>query len=122
MDYRQLLRQASAGRIIAGAALMLAPGLAGQLWIGDAARQPGAKVAVRALGIRDLALGAGTMQALGSGAPPRPWALAGAAADRVDSVGTLLALRRIPPRRALAVVAVAAASAALHLLAADQLD
>jgi hypothetical protein len=121
MDYRQIMRQASVGRIVVGTALTVAPGLAGQAWIGRSAREPATKVAIRALGIRDLALGAGALHALDSGAPPRPWTIAGAVSDIVDAIGTVLALRRLP-RRSLGVVVVAAASAALHLVAADQLD
>ncbi|MCX7620925.1 MAG: hypothetical protein N2037_08805 [Acidimicrobiales bacterium] len=122
MDYRQLLRQVSVARIAIGSALALVPGLAGRVWVGDGARDPATKVAIRALGIRDAAIGAGALHALETGVPPRPWTVAGAASDVVDAIGTVLALRCLPRRRALAIIAVAASSAAVHLLAADQLD
>lgn len=38
-----------------------APVLVGRTWIGDEADRPGAEVILRALGFRDIALGAGTL-------------------------------------------------------------
>jgi hypothetical protein len=95
------------GRMAVGAALVLAPGLAGSPWIGADASRPAVKVLARALGVRDFALGLGIAVALDRGGPARGWLEAAALADAVDLVATLVAGASIPPagRRAVALVA-----------------
>ncbi|MEZ5141170.1 MAG: hypothetical protein R2726_01430 [Acidimicrobiales bacterium] len=122
MDERQVVRLLAAGRVAVGGALVVAPGVAGRSWIDDAARTPAAKVVLRALGIRDLVLGAGALIALERGEPVREWVLLGAACDAVDAAATTLALRRLPLKRTLPVLAVALAAGALGLAAADSVD
>lgn len=122
MDHRQIMRAVAAGRIAVGAGLVVLPGLVGSRWIGDVAADRGVKVFARALGIRDLALGAGTLRALDAGEPARPWVALGVLADAVDLAATTLAIRALGPRRALPVMAVAAGATALGLLALDQVD
>ena len=122
MDHRQLLRTIAAGRIVAGTTLLLLPGTAAGQWIGPSARTPGAKVMTRAMGVRDLAIGAGTMSALANGEPARHWALAGAASDLIDGLATVLAIRHIGARRALPLLAVAATAGIASYVAADHLD
>jgi hypothetical protein len=122
MDYRQLLRALSFGRIGVGTALLVAPGAAGRRWIGDAARLPEVKVIARAFGVRDLALGIGTLQALDAEASPRTWVSMGVLSDAADLVATTLAIRRLGLRRALPVMVVAAGAATLGYLAQDQVD
>ncbi len=122
MDHRQIMRAVAAGRIAVGAGLVVLPGVAGSRWIGDVATDRGVKVFARALGIRDLALGAGTLRALDAGEPARPWVALGVLADAVDLAATTLAIRALGPRRALPVIAVAAGATALGLLALDQVD
>ena len=77
---------------------------------------------IRALGVRDLALGVGTLQALTNGEPPRQWVTLSELSDAVDAAATALAIRRIPAGRAVARVAIASTCAALGLTAADRLD
>ncbi len=122
MDHRQLLRALACGRVVVGATLLIAPARAGGRWLGPVTRQRGAAVAIRALAVRDLAIGAGTLDALANGTPVRPWALAGAAGDLVDAAATLAALRQVGIRRGLPVVAVALIAGAYSLSAADQVD
>ena len=122
MDHRQLSRALAAGRILVGATLLIAPRAAGSRWIGDAARQPGVSVAARAFGVRDLALGLGTLQALEGDAPVRPWVSLGMMCDLGDLVATALAFRAIGARRALPVMAVAGAATAVAYLGRDQVD
>jgi hypothetical protein len=122
MDYRQLVRALAAGRVVVGGALLIAPGAAGAGWIGDAARRREVKVMARAFGIRDLALGLGTLQALDTDAPAEPWVTAGMLSDAVDFAATALALRALGVRRALPVMAVAAGAAAAGYLARTQVD
>lgn len=122
MDQRSVVRLLAAGRVVVGTALVVTPGLAGRTWIDEASRTPAAKVILRALGIRDLVLGAGALIALERGAPVREWVLLGAACDAVDAAATTLAIRRLPLRRTLPVLAVAGSATALGLAAADEVD
>lgn len=122
MDHRQLVRSLAAGRVAIGAALLIVPGLVGERWIGDAARNPAVKVLGRALGVRDLALGLGTLWALERGEPVRPWVQLGVVADTVDAVASLLATPAIGTRRALPVVAIAGTAAATGAASVDRLD
>ena len=77
---------------------------------------------IRAMGVRDLAIGLGTARALRTGEAVRPWVLLSALCDGVDLAATVLAVRRIGLRRALPVMAVAGGAAALGLAAADEVD
>ncbi len=122
MDHRQLVRSLAAGRIAVGAALTIAPGFAGRSWIGPTASQPEVKVMTRAMGVRDLALGAGTLHAIESGEPAKTWVLLGAASDAVDFAATVIAIRRLGLRRALPVMVVAATAATFGFLASDHLE
>ena len=49
----------AAGRVVIGLALLASPSLAATRWLGPAVGSGGQAVAVRALGIRDAAIGAG---------------------------------------------------------------
>jgi hypothetical protein len=93
-----------------GAALIVAPRLAGPTWIGADAEHGGAKLLARAVGARDLVLGLGIAVALDRGAPVRGWLEGAALADGVDLAATLLAGDSIPAgkRRAVALVAATA--------------
>ena len=108
MDHRQLMRAVAATRILVGAALVALPGVAGSNWIGEPAHDRRVKVMIRAMGIRDLALGAGTLQALDSGEPAKSWILMSVVLDAVDFAATGLAIKSLGARRALPAMAVAA--------------
>lgn len=122
MDYRQLVRGLNTGRVVVGAAALVAPGFAGRRWVGDAARLPEVKVITRAFGVRDLALGLGTLQALDADAPAEPWVTLGVLSDAVDLAATLLAIRTLGLKRALPVMVVAAGAAAAGYAARPQVD
>lgn len=122
LDTRQVLRTMSVGRVAVGSAMALLPGLAGRRWLGDAARSPATKVAVRAFGTRDALVGLGTLKALEEGQPVRPWALAGVAADATDAVATLLAFRHLPRGGRWLALLVAGGATAAGLAIADHLD
>lgn len=122
MDHRQILRILATGRIVVGAALTVAPGLAGGRWIGPIAADPRVKVMVRAMGIRDLALGAGLLHALGAGEPAATWARLGALSDVVDTAATIAGAKAIGPLAAAPTIAVAATSAVVHTVCAGHLD
>lgn len=89
---RQLVRALGAGRIVFGAAMLLKPEAAVRGWIGRrAARLEGTQLVTQTFGIRDMALGAGTLAALMAGKDARDWVLAGAVCDCVDLAATLSA-------------------------------
>jgi hypothetical protein len=80
-------------------ALLAAPARFGRPWLGSPAETPGGSVAVRALGVRDLALGALTVAALtgrGPGSAPVLVAVT-AGCDLVDGGALLAARREVPP-------------------------
>lgn len=122
MDHRQLVRMLSVGRVVVGAALTIAPGVFGKAWVGEGATSASTKLAFRTMGIRDLALGAGTLHALSTGEPARPWVLLGALSDVVDVAATSLAIRQIPLGKALPSIAVASSAAAIGAISVDHLD
>lgn len=111
MDERDQARTNGIGRAVVGTGLVLAPGLAGRVWLGADASTDAAKVASRALGIRDLALGAGLVMALDKREPIRAWVAGAAAADAVDAAATLIAWRKLPRAGRLMVLAMAVGSA-----------
>jgi hypothetical protein len=96
MQPRDLALAHARGRMVVGAAYVLAPGLAGRLWIGSDAGRRSVKVLARAFGVRDLALGLGVVIALDRGAPVRGWIEGGVLSDAVDVMATLLAGGSIP--------------------------
>ncbi len=114
MNEMTTVRLLAAGRVAVGTALTLLPGATGSLWFGDHAHEPGVKVAIRALGVRDAVLGLGTLWALANDEPTRGWYAAGAASDLVDAVATMTATRHIGLRRAVPATCVATSSAVLH--------
>ena len=110
MEPRDLALSNARGRMAIGAALVLAPRLAGPMWIGREANSRAVKVLARGLGARDVALGLGTAVALDRGAPVRGWLEGAALADAVDLVSALLAGDAIPAGKRRGVVLVAGAS------------
>lgn len=120
MDPQATGRQLGLGRIVIGSALALAPRRTGRAWLGDIATQPGAAVAVRSLGARDIAIGAGLVRALDTGADTRPWLLASAAADAADAIGTLLAWKHLARRGRLLTLVMASAATVVGLRGALQ--
>jgi hypothetical protein len=113
---RQRANWYAAGRAAIGAAAIVAPGLL-KTWIGAPAATPGGRVAARALGARDLALGVGTYLALAEDpkVAGKRWLQLCAASDAVDALATLLAIRRLPAKNALPSLGAAAAGAAIGL-------
>ncbi|MBC3189937.1 hypothetical protein H7X46_02525 [Pseudonocardia sp. C8] len=100
-------------RVGLGLAALAAPRAAGRFWVGPVAETPGGAVLGRALGARDLALGAGTLHAVRSGAPLRTWVVTAGCADALDALVTAGARPALPPGRRDLVVAASAGSAVL---------
>jgi hypothetical protein len=102
-----------AGRALLGAALLAAPAPILRAWVGrdDAS----AALLGRAVGARDVALGAGAVLAAAGECDLAPWLAAGALADLGDAAATFAAGDAIPRNGRLGTVALAGASAALGL-------
>jgi hypothetical protein len=115
MDLPTVARAAAAARAVIGVALLAAPGPAAKRWLGDVSERPGAQVAISGLGGRDLALGLGTLWALGGRKrSPRPWLIASGGADVADLVSTLRSRQGLSTAALVGTVAIAGGSAALH--------
>src|SRR3954454_6516727 len=119
---REAAAAVAALRMAYGVALALAPGAVGSKWIGSDARRRPAGVALRALGVRDAALQAGTLAAALRDETVRPWRLAaipGAVTDLAATAGASGAVPDAVPRKTRAV---AGGSAAVSGLLAAALD
>jgi hypothetical protein len=94
---RRLAQLVAIGRIGIGCTALAAPTLMTRPWIGDSAETPDARLLARTMGGRDLALGIGTLRALGvADSEARPWVALAGMADAVDATVTILAFRRLP--------------------------
>ncbi|CAB4618750.1 unannotated protein [freshwater metagenome] len=112
----------SAARVVVGAVLLAAPGIAGGAWIGDPARDRRTKMIIRGFGARDLALGLGTLRALDRGEPVETWARMSAFGDIGDAGAALLGGRGLGFARTCMTVISAGTAAALGTAAANNLD
>jgi hypothetical protein len=115
MDVAKLARDQSLNRVAMGAALIVVPGVVGRAWAGPLAKDDRAKVLARALGARDLALGASGLLALREG--DTAWARRSFAAqafgDGVDFLAIAAAGGRLPVSARLVGGTLAATSAAV---------
>jgi hypothetical protein len=106
-----------AGRAIYGAGLVVAPGVFARVWIGKEAERPSAQLVLRALGVRDAAVGLGALLTADDDRPgQRPWLAAAAVSDLVDMAATLLAGPAIPESSRRNVALFAAGSSLTHAL------
>lgn len=103
-------------RLGVGAALVVAPGWAGRVWVGPGADGPGSLVFARAVGARDVALGLRILDGVRKGEPVRHWVQAGFAADLADAAATAVAARHLTPGRRVAMPLVAGAVGGLGLV------
>jgi hypothetical protein len=93
------------GRIGFGALLVADPGRLVSAWIGREGRNAGPQALGRAVGARDLVLGAGAIAAADDTLVP--WLIAALVADSTDLLATLAAGRGIPLRSRILVGAAA---------------
>jgi len=114
---RRIGRSVALARALLGLAALAFPSLPGRPWVGAVASEPGGKVLARALGGRDLALGAG---ALSVERPEtlRTWVGLAALADLGDALSTLVAFPHLPRRGRWLVLASALGAAVLGGLSA----
>jgi hypothetical protein len=109
------------GRMVAGLALLLAPGAVARRWLGDAAAGSGAEAPLRALGARDVLLGFLTVHVADRPGVGRRTLAGVAAMDAVDCLATAAVRDRVPAAGAAGVMALAAGSALQLALAAASL-
>lgn len=109
-------------RVAYGAALVVAPERLSRRWLGDVAGRAGGRVALRALGARELALHAAALDALRRGAPLRPWLAASVAGDLSDVAATAAARTGLPDGAATATAAIGGGSALLTAVVAAVVD
>jgi hypothetical protein len=121
MSPRDLARVMAAGRITIGAGLLAAPRLSLGMWLGREAATPSIAPVGRALGVREVMLGAMALHTLDRPQVARRWLRTLAACDGVDLVATLAAGRALPPYGRALIVAMASAGTAGQLWAAGRL-
>lgn len=107
-------------RLGIGAGMVVAPQLTARAWLGESPSRR-STIVLRGLGVREIAIGIGLLNALDRGAPVDGWLEAGAMSDAADS---LLALGSgaIPGGRRLVAVVTAGAAAVWGLQLAEELD
>jgi len=110
---RRGARALAASRVALGVAVLAAPEKVTSMWLGEAhAGTPIVRDLARSLGARDLALGLAALHTLEDPvAGPRVQA-AGAVADVVDLLATVLARADLPRKGVIGTVAIAGAAAA----------
>lgn len=110
-------------RIAFGVGYIAAPERTGGGWIGKPAKQGGTTVLTRALGARDLVLGAGALWAMRRGAESsRPWFAAHAVADATDLAATVAAKDDLPRSGFRFALGMAGVSTAIAILGATSAD
>lgn len=109
MEPRSLARATALGRIAFGATMVLAP----RLVIDRQRRAPGTVTwFVRAFGIRDVAIGAGTLRALGArSGGEADWVALSAATDAADAVAAVVFGRDLGRRLQIVTLAMAVPAA-----------
>ena len=122
MEARDLAVGLAGGRIAIGVVSVLVPGVVGRALMGPDGDSRAARLLLRVVGARDLALGVGVVAALGRDAPVRGWLQASAVADGLDAAGSLLARNHLRPTVVPAAAAAATGGALLSGWLAGQLD
>jgi hypothetical protein len=111
-------RGIAVGRIAAGVALLVAPRPVAKAWVGDAGDGPAAAVLTRAVGIRDLIMGAITLHTVTHPQVGPRWVATCAVADAVDAAASFGARRALPDSGVAGVTAMGAGSAVAGLVTA----
>jgi hypothetical protein len=111
MERRDVARAYSAGRAALGVALLIAPRVFGRVWLGRPGTGPAGSVAMRALGARDLVMGAIALHTLDHPEVAPRWQRTCAVVDAVDLAATAAARRDLPRAGSALVMAIAAAGA-----------
>jgi hypothetical protein len=121
-DAISIARSIAAGRVFIGVAAFLLPRLVGRTLLGKLVDEPGGAAAVRTIGVRDLALGAGLLVADRRGRPVRGWLEAGGAVDALDCFVAIFAGRGVPLLSRLLIVLIGGGAAVTGAMAASGLS
>lgn len=116
MDDRLIARLVAAGRVLFGIACIAAPRQILRQWGKDAS--PAVLWWIRAFGVRDTVLGAGTLVSLNQEHPDPTWVKMGALADTGDVAITLACREQLETSFIVPTLAVAGPAAALGWKAA----
>ena len=109
----------SLGRFVVGILFIANPKIMDQAWIGKQAKLPGPQLLSRAVGARDLTLGAGGLQAaIRNDGSAQQWLAAAAVCDAVDFGATYTTGRGIPRSARASVLVIAAAAGVASAIAA----
>ncbi|MHB1928602.1 MAG: hypothetical protein ACYCUG_04105 [Acidimicrobiales bacterium] len=119
---RRLARLNGIARLGLGVVALALPGVPLLPWVGAARKDRSARLLARALGGRDVALGAGTLRAIDGGQQAAGWVAAGGVADAGDVVATLLAWRHLPRLGRLLVLLAAGGGVASAVAVAGAVD
>lgn len=104
-------------RLAYGLGLLVAPAkLAGKRWLGPGARAAPAKVGLRGVGIREVALHGAGLAVLAAGGDLRPWLAVSILGDLGDIAATSADRAELPDGSAPATAAVAGGSALLSAI------
>jgi hypothetical protein len=122
MEARDLAVGLAGGRIAIGVLSLLAPGLVGRAMMGPEVDSGGARLILRVVGARDLALGLGVLVALDRDVAVQGWMRASAVVDGLDAGGSLLARHHLRPAVFPAAASAATVGALLSGWLAGQLD
>jgi hypothetical protein len=93
---RDVVRTIAMSRAAIGVSLLLAPRLAGKLFVGGLVDQPGGQFISRAIGVREVALASGLLVAMERDRPVRGWVEAAVLVDAVDSFVAVFRGRGLP--------------------------
>jgi hypothetical protein len=107
-------------RVAYGTALVAAPSRLTRSWLGPAGAPT--EVALRGLGVREIAVHGAALVAAATGRPLRPWLAVSVAGDLGDVAATALGAPGLPSGALPKTVAVAGASALLTAVVAAALD
>jgi hypothetical protein len=94
MSPRALTRLIALGRTALGGTLVVAPDLVTERWLGSTTEP--VRILARGLGARDVALGVGTLAALGGRGDLRRWVAVAVMADSADALANAAAGDRVP--------------------------
>jgi hypothetical protein len=122
MEARDAAIALARGRIGIGLVALAAPKLAARTMFGPSGSDARTAAFARMLAGRDLALGLGLEVAIDRGAPVRGWLEAGALADGVDLVASLLGKDALTPASRAGTALVAGAAALTGIALSRRLD
>jgi hypothetical protein len=100
-------------RIAYGAVMVVSPQRIGRKWLGSPADEPGGRIALRAVGGREVAVHGVALFSLLRGAPVWPWLVASIGGDLTDVTSTVAVRGELPDGAVRATLAVGGGSALL---------